>query len=430
MLRSVKLKPLALATSLILGLAACSESTSSSQGTNFDGGTTTPVVDNGGSTTSFDESALLANLVDNVMTPTFVAFKEQAEKNSTTLAAYCDVEKSVAAGDSAEQARLDALATAQSSWRITTALWQQAELMQIGPLAANEGELRNLIYSWPAKSACGVDQDTAYYEDGVINLDQSRPYDIKNRTATRRGLVSLEHLLFSSELDHSCTIANDALADWNSRPDGERRVARCEFALEVANDLVDNSKVLLEKWQGETGYAVELKKAGEPDNSFESAHAAVNVITNAMFYADKQLKDQKLAIPLGYFSNSCGLEACPQDVESPIAANSLANMKANLAAFEKLFTGNGTEAENTTGFDDFLDFEDGSDIKEAMLKGIQDSNAAIDAIDGNLQQALVNEKEKVEHTHAKVKDITDQFKHDFINKLALELPKTSAGDND
>ncbi|WP_338324750.1 hypothetical protein [Pseudoalteromonas phenolica] len=39
-------------------------------------------------------------------------------------------------------------------------------------------------------------------------------------------------------------------------------------------------------------------------------------------------------------------------------------------------------------------------------------------------------KKKVEHTHAKVKDITDQFKHDFINKLALELPKTSAGDND
>ncbi len=429
MLRSVKLKPLALATSLILGLAACSESTSSSQGTNFDGGTT-PVVDNGGSTTSFDESALLANLVDNVMTPTFVAFKEQAEKNSTTLAAYCDIEKSVAAGDSAEQARIDALATAQSSWRITTALWQQAELMQIGPLAANEGELRNLIYSWPAKSTCGVDQDTAYFEDGVINLDQSRPYDIKSRTATRRGLVSLEHLLFSSELDHSCSIANDALADWNSRPDGERRVARCEFALEVANDLVDNSKVLLERWQGETGYAVELKKAGEPDNSFDSAHAAVNVITNAMFYADKQLKDYKLAIPLGYFSNSCGLVSCAEDVESPVSANSLANMKANLAAFEKLFTGNGSEAENTTGFDDFLDFESGSDIKEAMLKGIQDSNAAIDAINGNLQQALVNEKEKVEHTHAKVKDITDHLKHDFINKLALELPKTSAGDND
>jgi predicted lipoprotein len=427
MLISAKLKPIALVTSLVLTLAACSEDTSSTQGPNFGGGTTEP--GNGGGT-SFDEKALVANLVDNVITPTFTSFNQQASANVSALSQYCAIEKSAKAGDATEQQRLDALASAQISWRDTITLWQHAELMQMGPLLENEGELRNLIYSWPAKNACGVDQDTVYFEDGMINLDSNKPYDIKQRTATRRGLVSLEHLLFSEQLNHSCSIANDALANWNNRSDSERRVARCEFAIEVASDLVDNSQVLLDKWNGADGYAMALKNAGEVGSSFDSIHKAVNVISDALFYTTEHVKDNKLGLPLGYFSNSCGLEACPQDVESPIAAQSLANIKANLAAFEKLFTGNGIEEGNTTGFDDFLDEEDGSQTKEAMLKGLQDSNTAIDAINGTLQQALVSEKEKVEHTHEKVKDVTDQLKHDFINKLALELPKSSAGDND
>jgi hypothetical protein len=43
---------------------------------------------------------------------------------------------------------------------------------------------------------------------------------------------------------------------------------------------------------------------------------------------------------------------------------------------------------------------------------------------------LQQETDKVTDTHTKVKAVTDQLKHDFINKLALELPKSSAGDND
>ena len=427
MLISAKLKPIALATSLVLTLAACSEDTTSTQGPNFGGGTTDP--GNGGGT-NFDEKALVANLVDNVITPTFTAFNQQATANHATLSQYCSVEKAAALGEASEEQRLDALTNAQTSWRDTTTLWQHAEVMQMGPLVENEGELRNLIYSWPAKSLCGVDQDTAYFEDGVINLDSNRPYDIKQRTATRRGLVSLEHLLFSEQLNHSCSIANDALADWNNRTDSERRIARCEFAVEVASDLVDNSQVLLDKWNGDTGYAMTLKNAGEVGSSFDSAHQAVNVISDALFYLTEEVKDKKLGFPLGYESNSCGLEACPQDVESPIAAQSLANIQANLAAFEKLFTGNGSVEGNTTGFDDFLVEEEGADTKDAMITGLQESNQVIESINGSLQQALVSEKEKVEQAHAKVKDVTDQLKHDFINKLALELPKSSAGDND
>lgn len=244
MLISAKLKPLALTISLLVGLAACSENTSSTKGPNYDNSSNDQ--DNG-DVTNFDETALLANLVDNVITPTFVAFNQQATANQQQVEQYCALEKEVAEDNASQQARSDALDLAKASWTDTMLIWQHAEIMQMGPLLDNEGELRNLIYSWPAKSLCGVDQDTAYFEDGVINSDQSKPYNIKQRTASRRGLVSLEHLLFTENLDHNCSIANDALADWNNRSDSERRIARCEFAVEVASDMVDNSQILLDR---------------------------------------------------------------------------------------------------------------------------------------------------------------------------------------
>ena len=36
-------------------------------------------------------------------------------------------------------------------------VWQQAEMMQVGPLVNNSGFLRNKIYSWPLTNSCNVD---------------------------------------------------------------------------------------------------------------------------------------------------------------------------------------------------------------------------------------------------------------------------------
>ena len=421
-----RLNTICLAISTTLLLSACGENTSSKSGPDFG----TPDPGNGGGTPTFDESKLINNLVDQVITPTFTAFSEQSQNQLTAITDYCSLEENFTP-DVDDPAPVSAsLLLAQQNFQDTMAIWQQAEVMQMGPLIENESELRNRIYSWPAYSYCGIDQDVAYFEDGVINLDPNKPYDIKSRTSTRRGLFTIQRLLFNTDYNHACSTANNALMDWNSRTVQERKVARCQFAKEVSKDLVDNSQELLSKWNGENGYANELKNAGQPGNSFESMHQAVNLISDAMFYTDTIVKDKKLAIPLGKFANSCGLEACPEDVESFDSGYSLANIKANLVAFEKLFLGNLQGETSLTGFDDFLVEEGGADTKDIMVQGINDAKAATQQIETDLKTALISDNEKVEHAHAKVKDITDQLKNDFINKLALELPKSSAGDND
>ncbi|PAJ76154.1 peptidase M75 [Pseudoalteromonas sp. NBT06-2] len=421
MARNIRLNTLCLAISTVLLLSACGESTSSKSGPGFDR------PDQGN---DFDESKLINNLVDQVITPTFNAFSEQSKNQLAAVTDYCTLEQNFTPDIDDPAPVAASMLIAQQNWQDTIAIWQQAEVMQMGPLIENESELRNRIYSWPAISYCGIDQDVAYFEDGIVNLDPNKPYDIKSRTSTRRGLFTVQRLLFNTDYNHACSTANDALSDWNSRSVQKRKVARCQFAKEVSQDLVDSSQELLTKWTGENGYANELKNAGQPDNSFESTHTVVNLISDAMFYTDSVVKDKKLGIPLGKFANSCGFETCAEDVESYDSGFSLGNIKANLVAFEKLFLGNLQGETAQTGFDDFLVKEGGTETKDIMIQGINDAKNAAAQIETDLKTALISENQKVEHAHAKVKDITDQLKNDFINKLALELPKSSAGDND
>lgn len=410
----------------VLTLSGCGESSSSSTGSDFQssdsGQTTTPAV------TEFDEAQLVANLVDNVITPTFVLFNQQAQTQTQAVANYCQAEIQSVQESSEEAIALRA--QAQQAWLDTMAGWQQAEMMQMGPLLDNAGQLRNQIYSWPTFSRCGIDQDVVYNQDGVINQDQNRPYAISERTATRRGLFAIGHVLFNEQLAHHCSVANDALADWNNRTDLARRQARCEFAVVASEDVLSSSAQLLQAWQGDSGFANELKNTGQSGSRFSTTHEALNHISDALFYIDTIVKDKKLAEPIGIFSNSCGASACPEDVESLDAKSSLDNIRNNLAAFEALIVGNLDAEQAGTGFDDFLDAEQAQATKTRLVEGIAALKATLNSIDSSLADLLIDNEQQVRDVHGQVKVLTDELKNDFINELALELPTTSAGDND
>ncbi|MCG7533705.1 imelysin family protein [Pseudoalteromonas sp. OOF1S-7] len=419
-------RPFLLATAIGLALSGCGESTSSSAGPGYNQGT--PVVE----PTTFDQKKLVANLTDNVFTPTFQQFADKASAQPAIVKAYCDLETAfdpTLQDEAARAARDEAKLAAQNSWKETMVSWQHAELMIVGPLLADDKALRKDIYSWPDTNYCNVDQDVAYFAQGDIN---GVPYDISKRSDKRRGLDALEYLLFNNDLNHSCSAATsgDILVQWNTLGEQQRRALRCQYAVEVSTDLKATSERLMFEWAGEQGYAAKLKNAGEAGSEFTNVTQAVNLISDALFYMTEELKDYKLATPLGLFANQCGTEVCPQAVESRFAKHSIENIQANIAAFEQIFLGQGTDTEDTTGFDDFLDEQDASQTKDVMLQGIADAKAATEALNGSLQQALSEDTAGVINTHAKVKDVTDQLKNDFIQKLALELPKTSAGDND
>lgn len=414
---NTKAKVLSIVVSTSLLLTACNQDVSSTQGDDFNGGTSNTDTD-------FNQLALITSLTDDIISPTFESFKVEAEKQQESVIAYCDSEKNVA-NNTIEQSIVDqAKMAAQTQWRATMDVWQQAEIMQLGPLLEDDNLLRNKIYSWPTVSTCGVDFDVTFFNEGTVN---GQPYDINFRTVQRKGLDALEYLLFNENLASSCDV-NTGPTVWNTFSDTERKVARCEFAAEVAKDIENNADTLLAEWNTTDGYAAQLKAAGTSDSIFTTDHDAVNVITDALFYIDSFTKDEKLAIPLGLLANSCGSVACPEEVESLLSEHSLSNIKNNLLAFQKIF--NGSENTNAVGFNDYLIDVGDTITATEMQANITEALTAIDQLTSSLAETLENTPEQVEQIHTDVKDITDQLKTDFITSLALELPATSAGDND
>ncbi|WP_246814712.1 imelysin family protein [Ferrimonas balearica] len=405
----------ALAAALTLALAACGESNSASPGPDYGGGN----GDNGGvtppPTDQFDQAALVANLADNVIAPTFADFAQRSAALNTAIGAYCD--ELEGSGDTTA-ARSDA----QAGWRDAMATWQFAELMQVGPLRDNNSNLRNKIYSWPVVSQCAVDQDVAYFEAGNIN---GTPYDITLRTETRKGLDALEYLLFNDNLDHRCS-ATTAPAGWNERPDAERALARCAFAEAVAGDLTNNANTLVAAWGD---YAPQLKAAGQPGSDWADIHEAVNDLSDALFYLDSVTKDRKLDAPYQQFAGSCNSTECDAALESALSSHSIENVSANLKALKALFSGDLNEATGT-GFDDYLNEVGSGELANRMASDIEGAIATSEGYSQSLAQTLNDDPDHVQQTHADIKAVTDQMKVDFISALALDLPATSAGDND
>ena len=396
-----------------LSLTACNESTSSTAGAGFDKDKDT--------TGDFDQGAMVTALVDNVITPTYQSFATQASNQNVAIAAYCEAEKALDQ-QTVEQAEVDQAKTeAQDAWRSAMNVWQQVEMMQMEPLKASDGLLRNSIYLWPVVNSCAVDFDVVFFDEGTVN---GQPYDIKLRTPSRKGMAALEYLLFTNDLNHSCT-GTSVPPGWDGYQDTERKVARCNFAVEISSDIQGSADSLVERWLADSGQANQLKQAGTANSAIETEHDAVNLISDAMFYLDSQTKDGKLAIPAGILSNSCGNNPCPEDVESPHSNHSLTNILNNLSAFEMLLTGDAG-----LGFTDYLADEGDEATANAMTSSLTKAKATIEASDVSLAQSLETNADAATQMHAEVKEVTDKLKVDFINSLALKLPSTSAGDND
>lgn len=408
---------LSIAVGTAILVSACGESTSSKNGPNF-GETPTSTLnpDN-----NFNQQALLENIIDNIMTPVFEQFSTITATQIPAIAEYCQMEKDAALGNATSEQITVARDNAKQAWRNAINIWQQAEVMKVGPLADNNGLLRDKIYSWPVVNSCSVDFEVVNFRAGVVN---GQPYNIANRTPSRRGLAAIEYLLFNEQLNHSCTTSTQP-DNWDNQTDEYRKIARCEFAIEAAQDVNNSAQELMIAWSGSDGFANTLKAAGTEGNQFSTELEAINRISDGLFYIDTFTKDGKLATPLGLLANNCGAQVCPEIVESVYSHNSIVNIENNLLAFQKLLTG-----DVGIGFTHYLIDVGAQDTANTISTDVQLAIDGVQNYQNTLAETLVNNEEQVIQTHADVKAVTDKLKVDFITSLSLELPVTSAGDND
>lgn len=370
----------------------------------------------------FDRRAMLANLGENIVLPTYRAFDAEVAGLSSSVGAYC-----AALGTPDEAPRLE---DARAAWRATMSQWQVAEMMLFGPAAMDANTLRDRIYSWPVVSSCAVDQEV------MLRYADPASYDISSKLTNRRGLDALEYLLFAPSLATTCPPQIEP-AGWNELADADKLAARCGLAEDVVADLAQQSAAVLAAWEPAQGnYLSELVEAGNAGSSISSAQEAINIVSDALFYIDSEVKDMKLGQPAGIVVNICNVaqEPCFNELESPFARYSKDEVLSNLRGFEMVFLGHGPgqdpAAPEALGFDDFLLAAGADALASTMVADITQAIGATEAVPATFYDALTTDYASMVVAHTEVKDITDNMKSQFLTVLGLDLPDSAAGDND
>lgn len=320
-------------------------------------------------------------------------------------------------------------AAARQAFASAMASWQRAELFRFGP-AARSGEpggqdLRDLIYAWPVRAECKVDEQTVSQSYATA---QFHGVDFVVSPVTGRTLSALEYLLFNDSTQNRCSAfaSINVAGGWAALSAGELQVRRRAYAAEVAVDLSARAEQLLGAWRD--GFHARFTESGAGNPVFSSEQQVLNAVSNALFYLDLELKDQKLATPLG-LTPECSASACPDAVESRFTSYSLSHLRENLVGFRRLFQGCGADYAGL-GFDDWLRDAGAGELAERMLGNLDGIDAALARVQGSLAQALVQDRASVLAIHTAVKAVTDDLKTELVTVLNLELPAATEGDND
>jgi predicted lipoprotein len=319
----------------------------------------------------------------------------------------------------------ETLVDAQGAWAAAMDSLQVLETLRFGPMArANEDpkglDVRDQIYAWPLGGRCNVETqivskgyEGAGFASSLINV---------------RGMGALEYLLFYPGADNACPsyAAMNAQGTWAALGPEELRQRKARYARTVAHDVAEHAHALLAAWQSTNGGFEAALAAGR---AYPTLQAALNAASNALFYAEIEVKDLKLAVPLG-LSPDCTNATCPEALESRYASFSKRNISNNLSGFRRMFSGCAATGPDAVGFDDWLDAVGANDLRARMLTALLNAEESLSPADETLEQELLVEPARVRRIYDSVKALTDLLKSEFVSVLELELPKTTEGDND
>lgn len=321
----------------------------------------------------------------------------------------------------------DRLGSARTAFIEAMREFQRLELFRLGPAARSMEpggqDLRDLMYSFPQTNRCQVDRH-------LVSRTYATNFD--NLLFNARGLAALEYLLFNSSLDNVCSAITDinAAGSWTELSEEELKSRRAEYAKVLAQDVRKRAEALVQAWSpGGGNFTQQFVEAGNGSQVYSSQQAALNALSHALFYVEKEVKDYKLGWPLGMVAE-CISGHCPDAAESPYARRSLDSIAQNLHAFRLIFEGC-QEAYAGFGFDDWLRAANpDGDLDRRMLEALKSAQQSVAEFQGSLEDAFYDNPDAARHLHAAVKGVTDLLKTEFITVLNLELPMTAEGDND
>lgn len=318
------------------------------------------------------------------------------------------------------QSRLEA---ARAAYSAAADAWQINESLLVGPAAASislgGGDLRDQIYSWPLVSRCALEEQL---------VSKGYETNLAGQLINRRGLYALEYLLYFEGADTACPASSAIVSSgsWAALSTDERAARRRAYAAAAASEVRVRADDLIKRW--DPGFLSTMVNAGPGNAIFATQHQALNAMSDALFYVDYEVKDLKLARPIGL--SQCVTPPCLEHLESQFAGRSKANIRSNLEGFRRLLIGCAPNNQGV-GFETLLKAAGAQALATRMNDRLEGANKALDAIEeADLGPALKADPASVRALYDAVKGLSDVLKTEMMGVLDLELPQSLEGDND
>ncbi len=351
------------------------------------------------------------------------SFDKRALLRAFGQCAVSTYEEFVGAAEGLEVATATDRGAAQEAFRRAMDVWQRAELFQFGPAATSASvggqDMRDGIYSWPLVGLCLIDSQ-------LVSEAYLKP-EFDGALVSTKGLAAIEYLLFNESTTNACaeTSSINAQGTWAALGPTEIARRRNAYAHAAAIDVAARARTLSATWTGDFLATFEAAGSGGP---FTSQQMAFNAVSDAMFYLDLRVKNEKVGIPAGLLPE-CGAAACPDRVESRWAKRSKENLRNNVVGYEALLRG--CSASRDLGLEELLRAVGADSVAAKLDASVVDVRGALDALtEPSFEEDIVNNPAGVLRLFDALRANATIMKAEMATVLDLELPKEALADND
>lgn len=333
---------------------------------------------------SFDRSALLTNIADNIIIPSYAAF-------STKMTSLKQAGETFTNAPS--QNNLDAL---RISWLAAYKTWQQVEMFDIGK--AEELQYKFYMNIYPLTVA-DVEANIA---KGTYNLNSVNNHDAQ-------GFAALDYLL------HGVAVADSAiLAKYTI---GANKENYKKYLTDVLQQMDTLTSQVVSSFSAQKNTFI--------GNTSNTLSGSVNQLVNDyIFYYEKGLRANKIGIPAGVFSST----PLPEKVEG-FYKNTISKELAleALLAVQNLFEGKayGSTAVGV-GFKTYLVSLNREDIANSISNQFVKAKAEINKLDASFSTQIEADNTAMTKAYDELQKVVVLLKVDMLQAFNISVDYVDA----
>jgi predicted lipoprotein len=334
----------------------------------------------------FDRSSILKNYTENIIIPRYSDFSSELDKLKLDIDNFTQ---------NPNESTYDQV---ENTWLNSYKKWQHIEMFNIG-------KAEQIMYF---KSINTYPVDEQRIKENI----SSQKLDLNNSNDwSCQGLSGMDYML------HGIGTSKEEVIQ--KYKDDSNYGDYLENLLAI---MTSNTADIIQDWSTYRNTFVQ--------SSGNSNTSSLNILTNDfIYYFEKGLRTNKVAIPVGYFS---GGNILPEKIEAYYSSkNSFEEVSKDLAkealiASENLFVGKSSNGSTGASLKTYLDYLHSNDVSKENLSPIiinnfQKANDALDQLNENFIDQINTDKSKMLNTFDKLQAIVVNLKTDMLSLLSIQV---------